>query len=70
MPASTQQPEKPLPASSPARENAEELQRNLFNKLYTKGIFANDQWFITNYHPTVDIEKTLDAMKSAIEEIS
>ncbi|MDG2167449.1 MAG: aminotransferase class III-fold pyridoxal phosphate-dependent enzyme [Opitutales bacterium] len=54
---------------SSAGEKAEELQRNLFNKLYTKGIFANDQWFITYSHQEADIVETLETMKTSVREV-
>ena len=55
---------------SQAGDDAEDLHKKLFNKLYSKGIFANDQWFISYSHQPEDIEKTLDAMSRSIEEIS
>jgi glutamate-1-semialdehyde 2,1-aminomutase len=53
----------------PAGDQAGELHRKLFNKLYTQGIFANDQWFITYSHQQTDIEKTLETMRKAVKEI-
>ena len=53
---------------SPAGEQAETLHRHLFNALYEKGIFANDQWFITYSHTEADIEQTLEAMRTALRE--
>ncbi|MEX0324896.1 MAG: aspartate aminotransferase family protein [Puniceicoccaceae bacterium] len=54
---------------SKAGEDAESLHRNLFNKLFAKGIFANEQWFVTYTHQPTDIEQTLDAMRESIQEI-
>lgn len=55
---------------SQAGEEADNLHKSLFNKLYVKGIFANDQWFISYSHQLTDIEETLEAMKEAIDEIA
>lgn len=44
--------------------------KKLFNTLYSKGIFANEQWFISYAHQASDIEKTLEAMSTSIGEIS
>ena len=55
---------------SKAGKDAESLNRRLFNKLYSKGIFANQQWFITYTHQPSDIGQTLDAMRQSIKEIS
>lgn len=55
---------------SPAGDQAPDLHKNLFNSLYRKGIFANDQWFITYTHQRSDIEETLEAMKQAVSEIT
>ena len=55
---------------SKAGKDAESLNRRPFNKLYSKGIFANQQWFITYTHQPADIGQTLDAMRQSIKEIS
>jgi glutamate-1-semialdehyde aminotransferase len=55
---------------SQAGNEAENLHKNLFNKLYAKGIFANVQWFISYSHQEVDIEETLKAMRESIRELS
>jgi len=53
---------------SGAGDAAHDLHQKLFNKLYQKGIFANDQWFITYTHQESDIEETLEAMRQAVNE--
>ena len=54
---------------SAAADKAESLHCQLFNKLYSKGIFANEQWFITYTHHASDIDQTLEAMRQSIREI-
>jgi len=51
---------------SPAGDDAESLNCQLFNILYDNGIFANEQWFITYSHQAADIDQTLDAMRQAV----
>ena len=51
---------------SPAGEEAETLHQRLFNALYDRGIFANEQWFITYSHQEADIAQTLEAMRECV----
>lgn len=53
---------------SPAGEEGESLHRGLFDALYNRGIFANEQWFITYTHQSEDIEQTLEAMRHSIQQ--
>ena len=41
----------------------------LFSRLFKKGIFANDRWFISYSHQPSDIDETLDKMREAFREI-
>ena len=50
-------------------DEAESVHCRLFNTLFDKGIFANEQWFITYSHQTSDIDKTLEAMRQSIHQI-
>lgn len=54
---------------SPAGDDAESLHVQLFNKLFQKGIFASEEWFITYAHQDSDINQTLDAMRQSVAEI-
>jgi glutamate-1-semialdehyde aminotransferase len=54
---------------SPAGEDAESLHVQLFNKLFQKGIFASEEWFITYAHQDSDINETLEAMRQSVAEI-
>jgi glutamate-1-semialdehyde aminotransferase len=50
-------------------EEAEALHIRLFNALYKRGIFANEQWFITYSHQEEDIDRTLATMRECIREV-
>jgi len=52
---------------SAAGDSAAALHTGIFNTLYDKGIFANEQWFITYSHTAADIDQTLEAMETAIQ---
>ena len=41
----------------------------LFSRLFKKGIFANDRWFISYSHQPSDIDETLDKTREAFREI-
>ncbi len=52
-----------------AGDEAQKLNIALFNKLYSKGIFANEQWFISYSHQPDDIQQTLEIIHQSIREI-
>ncbi|KAF0093259.1 MAG: Aminotransferase class III superfamily [Puniceicoccaceae bacterium 5H] len=54
---------------APAGDAAEKLHRQLFTRLYERGIFANEQWFITYAHTRADIEQTLEAMAICVRDL-
>lgn len=49
-----------------AGAEAQALNIRLFNALFERGIFANEQWFITYSHQAEDIAQTLEALRDAI----
>ena len=48
---------------SPLGEAGGALHQRFFNALYDRGIFANEQWFITYAHREADIDQTLESMR-------
>ncbi len=51
-------------------ENQNSTRRcELFNKLYQKGIFANNEWFISYSHQKSDIDEALDKMQESVKEM-
>lgn len=55
---------------SPAGDQSAEIHNKLFNSLYRRGIFANDQWFVTYSHQEEDIDQTLIATRKAVKEMT
>lgn len=51
---------------SPLGEAGGALHQRFFNALYDRGIFANEQWFITYAHREADIDQTLESMRDAL----
>lgn len=47
---------------------AQANRKNLFNGLYKRGIFANNEWFVSYSHQPSDIEETLDKTRSVVRE--
>lgn len=43
---------------------------DLFEKLYAKGIFANNEWFITYAHRETDIDETIAKVRESLKELS
>ncbi|MBD3384282.1 aminotransferase class III-fold pyridoxal phosphate-dependent enzyme [candidate division KSB1 bacterium] len=50
-------------------DSQKEMRNRLFVRLYDKGVFANDSWFINYSHQSEDIELTLEKMEQSIREI-
>ena len=52
-------------------DEAENLrwQDNLFSRLFARGIFANDRWFISYSHTPEDIDATLEQVRQAMREM-
>lgn len=55
--------------TSGSDDEQKEMRNRLFVRLYDKGIFANDSWFINYSHQSDDIELTLEKMEQTIREI-
>ncbi len=51
-------------------EQSSDRRRGFFNILYEKGIFANNEWFISYSHQACDIDETLDKMREAVKELT
>ncbi len=51
------------------KENTE-MRNKLFVRLYDRGVFANDSWFINYSHQSEDIEYTIDQMRQSVRELS
>ncbi len=49
--------------------NDKKLKDRIFPRLFAKGIFANDRWFINYSHHESDIDETLDKVREACKEI-
>lgn len=47
-----------------------ENRRELFDKLYQKGIFANNEWFTTYSHREADIDETIEKLRESLEELN
>jgi len=52
----------------PEASRSEALRSEIYDKLFQKGIFANDPWFITYSHQNSDIDETLEKMRDAVRE--
>lgn len=44
-------------------------QNQLFSRLFDLGIFANERWFINYSHSESDIDRTLEAVRTALKEM-
>lgn len=60
----------PAISFKPAGPDGPRLHDALFEALYAKGIFVNEQWFVTYAHKATDIEETLDALDSCVSGLS
>lgn len=48
--------------------DAAHLEQTVMNKLFQKGIFAYNPWFINYSHQNVDIDDTLEKMRKSVQE--
>ncbi len=46
-----------------------DLRQRLFDQLYSRGIFANEQWFVTYTHQASDIDETIGTLHQSIKAV-